>query len=688
MSVVSETGEIFELFSLWQSRRALVVFTRHMGCRFCKDQVALLEQELLKLKLREADTSCIIITIGKYEDIPKFRQEVSFSGEIYVDSNMDKPECFDILNLKRGEDVLFEKGSKRVVRGETVAAAARVSFSDGGYGTAENPYTGDILQVGGVFLLGPGNGSDFSFRSAFVGDIPDMDAVCEAVSGQSSGGQEVAYPSTQRWNERLLVTTKHQGAGEKEPHLLGLTATATSALESGAAASKKAPEKAMFMQTFVVGLVVALLAATALCRDRAVCKTVACRVMAVAVLATLVVVMIWANSSGFLALFQHLRVAAPSPSPGVQHGASSNSRSFNSSSSSSSSNNNNNISSSATASTAIDDDCTDGGAAIAGGSSIDAMVAAIELLTMSQLDRLVLDSGLQSCECSFIKSINMTTLESQSKSRTRSCSNGSSAINSSSTSSSSTSSSFVHGERESGVSLGEGEAVRQSSGDVTKTDTVALTLTANAAETATQTERLQCLEKIQCYVREFLAKPNPNLGRKGPTCPFVPSALKMDLIYLAWVPRELSGSLESVKAVVLSMLERFKLTQPTSGARQQYKTIIMVFRHISVADAPRLIDSLQKEMKPVFVEEGLMLGEFHMANNACGLHNSSFFPLRTPYPCLAIRTMVPSDIVFLNDKDVSLAGRKAMVAKFLEKFGDVASSDAQSKMAREILQTL
>lgn len=35
------------------------------------------------------------------------------------------------------------------------------------------------LQVGGVFVLGPGNACDFMFRSAFVGDIPDMQEVGE-----------------------------------------------------------------------------------------------------------------------------------------------------------------------------------------------------------------------------------------------------------------------------------------------------------------------------------------------------------------------------------------------------------------------------------------------------------------------------------------------------------------------------
>merc|ERR1711916_366615 len=44
---------------------------------------------------------------------------------------------------------------------------------------------------------------------------------------------------------------------------------------------------------------------------------------------------------------------------------------------------------------------------------------------------------------------------------------------------------------------------------------------------------------------------------------------------------------------------------------------------------------------------GLMLGEFHMHTNTSGLRSTSFRPLRAPFPCLAIRQMVPSDLAFL-----------------------------------------
>ena len=55
-----------------------------------------------------------------------------------------------------------------------------------------------------------------------------------------------------------------------------------------------------------------------------------------------------------------------------------------------------------------------------------------------------------------------------------------------------------------------------------------------------------------------------------------------------------------------------------------------------------------------------MLGEFHLLNNASGLHNPEFFPLRTVCTALAIRHMVPSDLVFLSGEQVAIGRSSGM----------------------------
>ena len=42
-------------------------------------------------------------------------------------------------------------------------------------------------------------------------------------------------------------------------------------------------------------------------------------------------------------------------------------------------------------------------------------------------------------------------------------------------------------------------------------------------------------QQMACYLRYFLAKPHPHVGRKGPVCPFVPKSLKKNILYLTVV---------------------------------------------------------------------------------------------------------------------------------------------------------
>ena len=65
-----------------------------------------------------------------------------------------------------------------------------------------------------------------------------------------------------------------------------------------------------------------------------------------------------------------------------------------------------------------------------------------------------------------------------------------------------------------------------------------------------------------------------------------------------------------------------------------------------------------------------MVGEFHSTNNASGLRNPDFFPLRTPYPCLAIRYMVPGDFVFMTLDDYEPSLRLKLLKCFLDVFGN------------------
>lgn len=172
--------------------------------------------------------------------------------------------------------------------------------------------------------------------------------------------------------------------------------------------------------------------------------------------------------------------------------------------------------------------------------------------------------------------------------------------------------------------------------------------------TPTEIDRFQqdlpYLIEIQQWIKNFLTKPHPNLGRSGPVCPYVPHALKTNSIQLG-VIRAQNLQLQEIEELVLSYKDIFLKIDPQNKETELTKTILLIFPDIKLEDTSRLIDSVQQKLKEFFVDAGLMLGEFHKRNHSPGLHNSNFYPLQSPIPILAIRFMIESDLPFLANTD-------------------------------------
>jgi len=106
-------------------------------------------------------------------------------------------------------------------------------------------------------------------------------------------------------------------------------------------------------------------------------------------------------------------------------------------------------------------------------------------------------------------------------------------------------------------------------------------------------------------------------------------------------------------AEVIDVMVRFKdwftvLEQDREPTAAPLTAALVLFPDVSTRDAPEVIDTAQRELKPGFVSAGLMVGQFHPAPpNEPGLWNPDFRPLRSPLPLLAIRRMVANDVPFL-----------------------------------------
>ncbi|WP_338849879.1 DUF6875 domain-containing protein [Massilia sp. W12] len=172
---------------------------------------------------------------------------------------------------------------------------------------------------------------------------------------------------------------------------------------------------------------------------------------------------------------------------------------------------------------------------------------------------------------------------------------------------------------------------------------------------------------IADWVHNYLAKAHPELGRKGPVCPFVPISLELDTIWMAEIPHN-KPDLHAISDVILRYRDLFLESEPVSGADMLNKAFLVVFPNLGPEGAS-IVDEVQYHLKRHFVEKGMMLGEFHASNQSPGLRNPDFRPLRSPIPMLAMRYMVDSDLPFLAREDYPPELRTAYLRTYLARLG-------------------
>ncbi len=195
---------------------------------------------------------------------------------------------------------------------------------------------------------------------------------------------------------------------------------------------------------------------------------------------------------------------------------------------------------------------------------------------------------------------------------------------------------------------------------------------------------LPYLLEVMEWVKSFLAKHHRNLGRPGPVCPFVPHALKSNSIQMA-VIRGNNLHFHELEEIVRGYGDIFIKTATEYKELDIYRAFLLIFPDVHINENFQLIDSLQQKLKPLFVESGLMLGEFHRNNQSSGLHNPNFRPLRSPIPLLAIRFMVESDLPFLQNPDDDPYLRIKYLEAYLKRFAHTSTDQTKLETAYQAL---
>jgi hypothetical protein len=195
------------------------------------------------------------------------------------------------------------------------------------------------------------------------------------------------------------------------------------------------------------------------------------------------------------------------------------------------------------------------------------------------------------------------------------------------------------------------------------------------------------LVRIVDWCENFLGKPSGLVGRSGNVCPFVPEAMMRGALKLAVVALTKRGAeaVPEIEEMIDACREHFVSRESVDGKIDIFGSMVLIFPDVGNEEAPLVIDPSQRKLKPSFVREGLMVGEFHPFSATPGLRNKSFRPLRSPIPLVAIRHMVESDVDFLMAPSDPAPTRVKSLKAYLKFLGPSLSIATQIK-AKEALR--
>lgn len=164
---------------------------------------------------------------------------------------------------------------------------------------------------------------------------------------------------------------------------------------------------------------------------------------------------------------------------------------------------------------------------------------------------------------------------------------------------------------------------------------------------------------LRVWALDYLARPNGELGRDGPVCPYVKPAIAHHALRSVFISGDTELSVERMCAVVDDAVDLFlALTRP-EGAGAQQQALLVVFPDLT--DFTR-VDAVHAARKGKCVAAGMMLGQFYPGCGQPGLWSKDFRPLDAPLPMLVVRNMMPSDYPFL-------VGNSEWLFAYMSRFG-------------------
>ena len=150
-------------------------------------------------------------------------------------------------------------------------------------------------------------------------------------------------------------------------------------------------------------------------------------------------------------------------------------------------------------------------------------------------------------------------------------------------------------------------------------------------------------QRVADWVRTYLMRPHPDLGRDGAVCPYTPVSVRAGL---AIVGSDEARDEEGIFAAMRQAITAFE-TMDCKPAQRSFRCVVVAFRNCDCDKGRAALKRVQNRLRPESTRKGKMIGLFEPHSEDRGLINPEFRPLRSPLPLLAIRSLVEGDAPFV-----------------------------------------
>ncbi|KAJ7217785.1 AhpC/TSA antioxidant enzyme-domain-containing protein, partial [Mycena pura] len=175
LPVISESGVRVPFGNLWQDKKTIVCFIRHFWCPLCQDYMFSISQNVSAQVLDSAGVQLVIVSNGSYEMIKAYRRIFRSPFALYTDPthNVYNALGMTLQTLEKGPKGTYIRHGMIGGIGWVVVNAVKVGMPVWKEG-------GEISQLGGEFVMGPGVTCSWAHRMRYTRDHVSILKVVEA----------------------------------------------------------------------------------------------------------------------------------------------------------------------------------------------------------------------------------------------------------------------------------------------------------------------------------------------------------------------------------------------------------------------------------------------------------------------------------------------------------------------------